>query len=267
MPEYWYSYRAINQDDPKAELNKKIVAAYKPYFMTYVYPTLKSKYGKYVKDNNADLQRKFWEYNVSTIKELEEIENKPEEMKQFISHYYSGIKIGLNPCVVNRICWLFESEFPKLRLPKQCKEFDYGILKSDAVYSDVDFKKILRIYKKTLAEFESYFQASKYNNFRGDCVQYNYEDFANRVRAICNMECPNEDELCNIILDICYKTENSKRFAWMIAGETIIKNLLIKNGSKLTFPVNEGHEFEYGGEWFSMKTIVLQEEEPIDYPE
>ena len=26
--------------------------------------------------------------------------------------------------------------------------------------------------------------------------------------------CPNEDELCNIVLDICYTTNNSKQFAW-----------------------------------------------------
>ena len=37
------------------------------------------------------------------------------------------------------------------------------------------------------------------------------EDLKNKLLSIC----PNEEELCNIVVDICYKkSNNSKHFAW-----------------------------------------------------
>ena len=50
MPSYWYSIRdnmPADEDDEETrkrkEFNKKIAAANKPYFMTYVYPALKAR--------------------------------------------------------------------------------------------------------------------------------------------------------------------------------------------------------------------------------
>lgn len=263
MPEYWYSYRAIDPNAPNAELNRKIVAEYKPYFMTYVYPSLRTKYRKYVNNNNEDILRKFHSFRVSNIEELENISEKTPEMEEFIKHYHSDKKIGMNPCIVNRICWLFEDAFPKLSLPTKCNNFDYSILKSDAEYTSADYDRIYRIYQKYLYEFEAYSQSAIKSDFRNDSAQQKYEDFAARLKMACVKECPNEDALCNIIVDICYRSEKSKRFAWTVVGDTIIKNLLRKNGMKITFPVHSGDEFEYSGELFEMKTVELQEEELI----
>lgn len=44
----------------------------------------------------------------------------------------------------------------------------------------------------------------------------------------CQAICPNECELCDIILDMCYKSSHSKQFAWEICVDTIIHNLLAK---------------------------------------
>ena len=40
--------------------------------------------------------------------------------------------------------------------------------------------------------------------------------------------CPNTEELCNIMVDLCYSEKNSgksKQFAWDIVGEQMIENL------------------------------------------
>ena len=42
----------------------------------------------------------------------------------------------------------------------------------------------------------------------------------------CAKLCQDKDALCDIVLDICYKSNNSKQFAWDLCGEVFIKNLL-----------------------------------------
>ena len=72
--------------------------------------------------------------------------------------------------------------------------------------------------------------------------------------SACEAICPNEKELCDIVIDLCYSSEKSKQFAWDICGKTIINNLLEKNNYMIHYPVladGEG-EFEFGGEQFVM---------------
>ena len=72
--------------------------------------------------------------------------------------------------------------------------------------------------------------------------------------------CSNEQELCDIVLDLCYKTDGLKQFAWDIAGDIIIENLLIRNNYTITYPECVGNEFEFGGKMFTMQTIKLEDE-------
>lgn len=263
MPEYWYSYRAIDKSDPKAELNEKIVAAYKPYFMTYVYPTLRSSYHKYQNDSQKKVRRQFKKYGIKTIDDLKDYVDKTEEMEEFLKYYESDKKIGMNSCIVNRICWLFEKKFSKLSMPSKCANFDYTILKSPAEYDDKTFKEIKKIYADYKKKFVS---AHKYSRigFNDDTGEYTYDDFVKQFRSRCFEVCPNEDELCNIVLDLCYHGNDSKRFAWDVAGDIIIQNLLRKNDNKMTFPIHGGNEFEYNGEMFSMMTVTLNGEDAFD---
>ena len=68
------------------------------------------------------------------------------------------------------------------------------------------------------------------------------------------IESTNEDELCDIVLDICYTKEKSKQFAWDICGTVILKNLLNKNHNIINYPkmVSEDGDFEYCGKLFKM---------------
>ena len=78
-------------------------------------------------------------------------------------------------------------------------------------------------------------------------------------RRKCEEICSNEDELCDIVLDICYKRETTKQFAWDICSNVIIKNLLKNNGNKIHYPkmVKGEGEFEYCGENFVMCEKVI----------
>ena len=76
--------------------------------------------------------------------------------------------------------------------------------------------------------------------------------------------CSNEQELCDIVLDLCYQTERFKQFAWDVVGDIIIHNLLEKNGNIITYPEHIGDEFEYCGEKFSMVSLQINEGGDID---
>ena len=90
---------------------------------------------------------------------------------------------------------------------------------------------------------------------------YTQDDFRKRFKAMAFQICSNENELCDIVLDLCYQNESSKQFAWDIAGDVIIKNLLVRRDYNIEYPLRGGNDFEYQGEYFSMKTLQLSEDD------
>ena len=96
-------------------------------------------------------------------------------------------------------------------------------------------------------------------------ININKEIMLRKFKSACESICPNEKELCNIIIDICYSSPSLRQFAWDICNETIIDNLLHKNNYIIHYPVlvPSNGEFEFGGEQFIMKTKKVEEAEKI----
>lgn len=261
MPSEWYDFRAnkIIDEDSQDEIERKdfyqtIVAEKKPYFMTYVYPRLKSENSTYVKNSNRGTARKFAQYNIENIKDLENYKNKTTDMITYLDYYYKKSPVGNSPCTVNRISWIFEEAFKKNRYSFNKEHFDYSILKCGTEYSREDYKKIFSLYKEYTKEVEK-FCISNWN------LKLNNEDFYNNKILLkmlfqekCGRICPNEDELCDIVLDICYSSEKSKEFAWEMCGEKIVDNLLKQNKNIISYPqmVSEKGDFTYCGNHFIM---------------
>lgn len=261
MPVEWYDFRAnnISDDDSQETINKKkfymtIAAEKKPFFMTYVYPKLKSENNTFLRNNERSAVRRFGEYGVNNISDLEKLEDKTAAMEKFLDCYHRKIPTGNNPCVVNRMAWIFEEAFKdKLSSPHKVP-FDYSILKCGTEYSREDYRKISALYKEYIKEVEK-FCVCNWNE------KIDNEDYCNNQIALrmifqekCEKICPNEDELCDIVLDICYSTEKSKQFAWEMCGEKIICNLLKNNNSIIHYPqlVCCDGEFTYCGKQFVM---------------
>lgn len=253
MPEYWYSYRDClpkADDSPEQlkakEYNIRIVASEKPYFMKYVYPSLKTRYNSFARNNKYKVIRMFSNLGITSIEDLERYENKTEEMVSFIDHYYKHLVVGDNDCVINRICRLAESEFSSFsKLKSSNLEFDYRILKSDVDYSSSLYNEIYNIYveyKKRLAKKQNQLISSKVER------NIDFEEkalFIDWFKKQCEEVCTNEKELCDILLDICYQSEGTKSFVWEICGDTIVNNLLVKNDSMINYPVESDTECEF----------------------
>lgn len=261
MPKYWYSYRDI-KDAPRyfdKHLLDRVCAPYKPYFMCYVYPNLRKQYQDFEKNNQRNSRRRFAHYGISSIEELKSKKMKKKEVEEFLSHSETDRKIGENACTINRICWHFEKAFPHYNgLDKPDHEFDYRILKSGVEYSIKDFNAIQRLYLEYTHESQQYMKYLRKNGYiTEDELPKTREDFLRKFMLKASVACPNEKELCDIVLDLCYQKEGSKQFAWDIAGGQIIQNILEKNDNVMCYPKRGGDEFEYGGESFEMKTVLV----------
>ena len=76
---------------------------------------------------------------------------------------------------------------------------------------------------------------------------------------MCDSVCPDDMVQCEIVLDLCYNSQNAKSFAWNIAGEQIIKNLLAKNDNTMVIPVkDEGGEILFNGVRYTMQAVQIE---------
>ena len=272
MPSYWYSTRGIDEygfTQDEIDFQKRIMASHKPYFMTYVYPALKTENNKYIKHSNNNAERRFATYGIHGIEDLQNYENKTEEMKEYLRYYYHLSPVGNNPCVVNRIAWLFESHFKQYltRLSKADKDlaeskFDYDILKSHSEYSKSNYDKMYKLYKEYNAFIKM--QKAKDEMIHKDRLDNwsEIQTYINWFQDECYRICSNEDELTDIVLDICYQHENGKQFAWDMCGNIILKNLLKQHNYNISYPyrVNQNGDFTYFGNHFNIRTITMMEE-------
>lgn len=274
MPSCWFSYRDIDsvEDEGYKKLCREICAPYKPYFMRYVYSNLNKQIDDYINGNDKSCRRNFAHLGICTLEELRGKKFKVKRVKDFLSHYDTDKKIGMNPCTVNRICWHIEKTFPNYgQLPKP-KDFDYTIMKSGVEYSQKDYQAISDLYRDYQHELQQYMKFMRSDGYMSeDELPQTKDDFIRRFRMKAEIICPNEKELCDIVLDLCYHKEGSKQFAWVVAGEQIIENLLSLNGGMISYPKHgdsdTGNTFTYGGETYTMTTVCVLEEPNEDYTE
>ena len=262
MPETWYSRKAdiIRSGDSEEVIAQKnfdinIVADKKPYFMIYIYPNLKSEYESFRK--NAEF--KAYSYFDKGIDELLKEKAPTESEQEFINYYKALIPVGCNPCVINRISWIFEKEFNKYLTALNAETtFDYSILKSDNSYSINNYNQIMQVYSDYLNAIDKLHKKMRTERF--DDIGLERKKIADEFRRECSIICTNEAELCNIVLDICYSKEHSKQFAWDICGEQIIRNLINNTRSTLYYPEitdDDGYDFKYMGVKFVMEPFEV----------
>jgi len=267
MPDYWYDIRKciIHDDDDEEtkkqkEQNIKLVAANKPYFMTYVYPSLRTDNNSYIKNNNDGAVRRFFEYGIHSLDDLYAYEPKTPEMIEYLKYYEKFLPVGNNPCVVNRISWLFERELDSYISKKyEQPDFDYTIMKSNIGYSSKSFKEIKAVYEKYLRNIDSFQYSLRKNKIDKDSYDSQRQMCIDEFKRQCEIICTNEKELCDIVLDLCYQTSQSKRFAWDICGDVILDNLLEQHNYLMSIPVqvDSNGDFTYCGQEFEMQQIKI----------
>jgi hypothetical protein len=262
MPHYWHNRRSVAQieDEDTREMNYSIVADKKPYFMRYIYPQLMKQYNTYIQNTQRNSLREFG-LTVSELLELPD-DSLTDRQREFIFYYNRHMPVGVNDCVMNKICRKFEDKFDGHVSKHNTKTtFDYTFMKSDSDYSRKQFdeiKKLYANYNRQLATYSVYADCERISDIDTKAtLQLMNDEFLKE----CSKICPNSDELCNILLDICYSKKNTKRFVWNMCGRNIIHNLLSRNNNIMRFPVldNDG-EISYCGQTYTIQEIILEED-------
>lgn len=263
MPRSWHDRHTVNkiQDEDTREFYRNIVADKKPYFMRYIYPALMKEYNSYISNTNKKAMREF-QMSVDELSEKRHSE-LTDKQADFLTYYRRLMPVGVGDCVMNKICRRFEDAFDcYISRHDHGNKFDYTILKSDAEYTDKQYYEVEHLYKeynkrlKAYAIFSSFERIDEYDSVL-ELASID-EDFKRK----CSLACPDRFVLCNIVLDICYSRNSTKKFAWSMCGEEIIENLLKKNDRTISFPtLSSDGDVEYCGDRFVVESIRLEDTE------
>lgn len=263
MPKSWHDRHAINaeiSDQDKRVFYQNIVADKKPYFFRYIYPELSRQYNTYIKNTNKNALREF-QMSVAELKAIPDSE-KTERQREFLRFYDYRMPVGLNDCLMNRICRAFENAFDGFtRKAADVGNFDYRIMQSGRPYSNqqrsaiaklyADYNRQLRLFS-VIARYDRVDEANAYAS-----MSMMHEDF----RRACSSVCQNDRTMCDILLDICYARKATKQFVWDMCGGSIIENLLDANDRKIRFPTLEPDgDILYCGQRFREVECVLESE-------
>lgn len=255
MPDYWHDRKSIRRlDDNEVEFNRRVVADRKPYFMRYIYPSLMREYNSYIGNSNKKSER---DYGMS-LKELYAVPEaeRTQEQKDFIMFFEMGMPVSTNDCVMNRICRKFEDIFDGYISKKSAgNTFDYNFMRGDGEYTQKQYyavKNLYEDYNSRVANYRAYALFEKVDSYDSN---REFDDMNDAFIKECSVICSNEDSLCNLVLDLCYKKSSTKRFAWKMSGKSIIDNLLKKNGNTMSYPsLSDDGDIWYGGNRFTVKT-------------
>jgi len=258
MPRSWHDRHAVNKidDDEQRELYRSIVASRKPYFMMYIYPSLMKEYNTYIKNTNMNALREFG-LNVAELESLPQ-EELTDRQAEFLKFYNYRMPVGTGDCVMNKICRRFEHEFDGyIGRHNKTTNFDYHIMYGNTSYPARQRIAIQHLYDDYNKRVKSYAIFSKYERVSDFESASMLQVMNDEFRKECDLICPDRDALCDIILDICYKNNSTKRFAWNMCGREIINNLLDNNDYEYKYPaLDPDGDILYGGERFSIMKKV-----------
>ena len=260
MPREWYDRHAVNKIDSeeKRNLYRSIVADKKPYFMRYIYPQLMTSYKTYIKNTDRNALREFG----MTVAELIAIPdtNKTDRQKEFLSYYEYRMPVGIGNCVMNKICRRFEDMFDGFSSKTPSDTYDYTTMKSGTEYSQRQYDMIKKLYTEYNQRLRSYAALAEYERLDDGDTAAALSVMNDEFRRECDRVCTDRDTLCDIILDICYSKNTTKRFAWSMCGSEMIQNLLKKNSNLIQYPAKtDDGEFSFGGNTYTIKSLDLEE--------
>ena len=261
MPRYWHDRHAIPELDPgDKDFQRRIVADRKPYFMRYIYPALMKEYNTYIKNTDRNAMREF-QMSVADLIAIPERERTARQ-NEFLRYYNWLMPVGVGDCVMNKICRRFEEEFDGIDMRhKITGKFDYRIMASDAEYKEKQKAAIKKLREEYNRRLTSYAVFADYERVDIDDSASTISMMNDEFQKECSIVCQEESALCNIILDLCYTRSSTKRFAWCMCGQSIIKNLLEIHDGVIRFPVMcEDGDFEYCGNTYKIETKRIEVE-------
>ena len=235
-------------------INANIAAEVRPWFFIYRYSSLMSNYKRYEKAVRSNCKIRF-------LKDMDEIIKNPktDEEKEFLYYYYKYMPVNKSPGTMNRICWEIEKEFENCDVLPNVK-FDYSVLKRNNIeYDKEDYEKIEKLYSDYTKLMHLFSNNRKQNDSKKEERTAFMDQIVTSFKKACYSVCSDNYVLANILVDVCYKSENSKAFAWEIAGGYIYKNILYNCGGIINYPTEDKNgDILFMGNRYSLKAKEIE---------
>ena len=269
----WYVWSAnkIDYDNDSVEeierkkFNQKICAHKKPYFFQYNYLSLKRDYDKYVKtakENAISIYKK-------TLDDMLQSDILNDEEQKFIENYKKRLPLDISPSVMNRICWAVERETDNLNFFNSynysCYDLYTSVPYNKEIYDTVKLicnnyrDSIKKESKNILTKNES---STEFTQNTSDVLEYYIKEM--------HIQCPNEEILCDVLIDLCYNNEKkdkySKEILWAACGNVIVDRLLKSHNYKMRYPMkSDNPDFICCGTGFKMQEIICKDGEEDEF--
>lgn len=266
MERSWHDRHAVNliEDEEKQRFYRSIVADRKPYFMRYIYPDLMKDYRDYLRKTDGAALREF----KMTVDELRALpySDLTDRQKEFLRYYDLGMPVGVGDCVMNRICRRFEKEFDGyVGKYSETAEFDLNILKSGAPYTSRQYYSLKALNEEYNSKQRRFALYAKSNALSEDEMAVSKSALFQEYVRQCTELCQNDRTLCEIMIDLLYRKSSGKRLFWMVCGESVIRNMMERNGGVLSVPVrSEEGEIIYCGERYTVTEQTINTKEDTD---
>lgn len=263
----WYVWSANkidyeNDSDEEIErkkFNQRICAHKKPYFFQYNYLSLKRDYDKYVKISNENAISIY----KKTLYEMLHSENLTEEEKKFIENYKKKLPLDESPSVMNKICWAVEKATDDLNFYNlsdySCYNLSSGVICNKEIYDVI--KVICDNYRSSIKKESKNILTKNENSSE---FTQNTSEVLDYYTKEMHIQCPNEEVLCDILIDLCYgntkKEKYSQEILWAACGNVIIDRLLKSHNYKMRYPVkSDNPDFICCGTGFIMQEIIYRD--------
>ena len=263
MQKSWYVLSECQQKDEytdeyneKMEFYEKICAHKKPYFFGYNYSSLMKEYKETTNRAITNARQKFRKELDEMLRAYENNEILPEEQRIFVERFLHSLKLDNSKSTCNMICWEIEKVFDGNNNFVANKTDLYSLVRSSEERSPLLLDKISKLCKKSeqkraikcaigfLLNNQDAEYAEEYSN-----VDY---DITDDLSEICN----NEEQLCDLLLDYCYKYNGNKEILWNTCGEVIFKRLL--QNKSMHYPIADPNgDFEVQGKRYMMREYVF----------
>ena len=263
MQKSWYKLDECKQrDDYPDEYNQKmalyaeICAHKKPYYFGFNYLSLIKEYRETTNIARTNARQKFRMELEDMVVMYQNDNNISENHKIFVEKFFRSLKLDSAKSTCNMICWEIEKIFDNRKGFSPNKIDLYSLLRSNYECTPDLLGKITNLCKKSEKK-----RAVKcainflldINNIEDDIDYENVDyDIGDILYGVCN----NEEQLCDILLDYCYKYNGNKEILWNVCGETIVKRLMRTN--ELYYPAQDVcGEVEVQGKKYTMRHFVF----------
>ena len=260
MQKSWYMLSECQQKDEytdeyneKMAFYEKICADKKPYYFGYVYSGLMKEYKETTNRAKTNARQKFRMELEDMISMYENGEEISQNHRTFVEKFYRSLKLDRAESTCNMICWEIENIFDNQKgfAPQKISLYDLIRSNYETVPNLLDrITKLCRASEKKrmvrcLIEYlvDDGEMEEEYQN-----VDYDMSDILFEV-------CNNAEQLCDLLLDYCYKYNGNKEILWNVCGETIVKRLSERN--QMFYPALDSNGcFEVQGKKYSMVPYI-----------